>query len=241
MNVRFELDAPGNVPVTSLSSGENFTLQVFVQDVRTQATGVYQAYFNLDYDSTVVSVNGPVAYGTAFDSGHQGNTSTAGVLANVGGIDSGLPPSPPGSEELLVSVSFHAIAGGSFELTPVPTDIGHQVELFDSGAQYGLSQISFDGPGSQSQPVTVSTGPPDASLTAQSTTLAATEGAMFSGKVATFTDADPNGTISQYSTSIVWGDFTPSLTGTVTTSGDGTFTVLASHTYAEEAPNLAVT
>jgi hypothetical protein len=45
--------------------------------------------------------------------------------------------------------------------------------------------------------------------------------------VATFTDADANGTVADYSAVIKWGDGT-STTGTVAASGGG-FTVSGSH------------
>jgi hypothetical protein len=74
----------------------------------------------------------------------------------------------------------------------------------------------------------------DAALSAQGTTLAPTEGAPFTAtKVATFTDADPGGTASDYTATIIWGDGTSS-TGTVT--GSGPFSVSGDHTYAEEGP-----
>ena len=53
-----------------------------------------------------------------------------------------------------------------------------------------------------------------------------------SGVVASFTDADPGGTVSDYAATIEWGDGTSSA-GTVGTSGRG-FSVSGSHTYQED-------
>ncbi len=72
----------------------------------------------------------------------------------------------------------------------------------------------------------------DQPITAQNTTVNATEGKAFSGKVATFNDPDTNATASEYSASINWGDGSTT-TGTITGSG-GNFTVNGTHTYAEE-------
>ena len=80
---------------------------------------------------------------------------------------------------------------------------------------------------------TGSAGAVDASLSALGAAVSATEGASFNGTVATFTDADPNGAISDYTAIINWGDQTSS-PGTITTSGSGGFVVSGSHTYAEE-------
>jgi hypothetical protein len=57
--------------------------------------------------------------------------------------------------------------------------------------------------------------------------------------VATFTDADPNGNVSDYTASITWGDGATSQ-GVVVSNGNGTFSVLGSHTFGEEAAGLTL-
>src|SRR6185437_9898383 len=70
--------------------------------------------------------------------------------------------------------------------------------------------------------------------TASGLTISVTEDAAFSGAVATFTDADPNGAIGDFTAQIDWGD--GATTGCVIAAGaGGVFTVSGSHTYAEEA------
>jgi hypothetical protein len=69
----------------------------------------------------------------------------------------------------------------------------------------------------------------DATLTVNPSSVGANAGEAFSGLVATFTDADPKGTASDYSATINWGDGTTS-PGTV--SGSGQFAVNGTHTYA---------
>ena len=71
----------------------------------------------------------------------------------------------------------------------------------------------------------------DAPLTAAAVNFTAVAGSQFSGPVATFTDADPGGTASDYSATIVWGDGTQSA-GTVTAGQNGDFVVSGTHTYA---------
>jgi hypothetical protein len=66
-------------------------------------------------------------------------------------------------------------------------------------------------------------------------TLSVTEGAAFSGAVATFTTPTPGDT---FTANINWGDGTSS-TGTVTGAASP-FTVSGTHTYADEAVGLAV-
>jgi PKD repeat protein len=72
----------------------------------------------------------------------------------------------------------------------------------------------------------------DAALTAAGTAVTAVEGASASHTVATFTDANPGGTVSDFTATINWGDGSTS-SGTVSGSG-GNFTVTGTHAYAEE-------
>jgi hypothetical protein len=75
----------------------------------------------------------------------------------------------------------------------------------------------------------------DAPLTATGAAPAATEGASFTGVVASFRDADPQGRATDFTATIDWGDgsTTP---GTVATGAASGFDVRGSHTYAEEGP-----
>lgn len=74
--------------------------------------------------------------------------------------------------------------------------------------------------------------PADAPIVAKGTTFGATEGTLFVGTVAMFSDPDPNSTAAEYTASIHWGDSTTS-SGTI--SGmSGSFTVSGTHTYVEE-------
>ena len=55
--------------------------------------------------------------------------------------------------------------------------------------------------------------------------------------VATFTDANPNATVSDFTATITWGDGSTSA-GTVVATGNG-FAVNGAHTYADEGSYLA--
>jgi len=75
----------------------------------------------------------------------------------------------------------------------------------------------------------------DAPLTAAVTSpVNCTEGAVCNLTVAVFTDADPNGVVSDYAATINWGDGTSSSPGTIVANGTGGFNVIGSHVYAEE-------
>ena len=72
----------------------------------------------------------------------------------------------------------------------------------------------------------------DAALTASAVNFTAVAGEQFSGPVATFTDANPNAPVSDYTATIVWGDGNQS-TGTVTAGPSGGFVVSGTHTYGK--------
>jgi hypothetical protein len=70
----------------------------------------------------------------------------------------------------------------------------------------------------------------DAPLTATGVPVSATAGTAFSSTVATFTDADPAGTVTDYTATIDWGDGSTS-EGTIASAASGGFAVTGSHTY----------
>jgi hypothetical protein len=79
----------------------------------------------------------------------------------------------------------------------------------------------------------------DAGLTPTGTPVTTTEGASFSGQVATFTDANPKATLSDFAAAgavmMDWGDGSQSAGDVIQPGAVGTtFVVRGSHTYAEE-------
>ena len=77
----------------------------------------------------------------------------------------------------------------------------------------------------------------DATLSASAVLVNATEGASFTGAVAGFTDADPNGTVADYNATIDWGDGSSS-SGTIAADRSGGFNVTGTHTYLEEGTDF---
>jgi len=75
--------------------------------------------------------------------------------------------------------------------------------------------------------------PNDPQLAATGRNLSMTEGAQMTEVVATFTDADPNGTLAQYTAVIDWGDGSTS-SGSIAAGTSG-FNVSGTHSYAEES------
>ncbi len=81
----------------------------------------------------------------------------------------------------------------------------------------------------------------DAALTVNGANIVGIEGTGFTGGVvAGFTDADPSGTLSDFTATINWGDETSSA-GTVTADGHGGWTVAGDHQYAVAATYTVTT
>jgi hypothetical protein len=78
----------------------------------------------------------------------------------------------------------------------------------------------------------------DAPLSETAVPVSATVNTPFTATVATFTDADPNGTATDYSATIHWGDGTTSRVAPVQDPTiAGQFDVVGTHTYAHFGPN----
>jgi VCBS repeat-containing protein len=116
-------------------------------------------------------------------------------------------------------------ANGSFTVSGghVYADEGQNTATVTVTSTFAGTQLSLSGT------VAVS----DALLTATPGTISGTEGTAINPTVATFTDANPNATLSDFSAMINWGDgsVTP---GTVVAQAGGGFAVQGGHTYAEE-------
>lgn len=82
--------------------------------------------------------------------------------------------------------------------------------------------------------ITVADAPLTASpASALTGTESTTDTAPVSGTVATFTDANPAASLSDFTATIAWGDGTTSA-GTISGPSNGTFSVAGAHSYAED-------
>src|SRR4029453_11277205 len=80
---------------------------------------------------------------------------------------------------------------------------------------------------------------PAAPLTATSTNKVS--GQMFSGVIASFTDANPFATVADFTAVINWGDLTLPTPGTVTAHGVGGFDGGGTHSYTSTGPFTVTT
>jgi hypothetical protein len=117
---------------------------------------------------------------------------------------------------------------GSFT-TRVTVSDALPVELIGVVPPGNNLNVLFGSPLVVTCPVTVADAPLSASVN-----VAAIEGIAFSGAVAVFTDADPNGTLADYSATLDWGDGISGTGAIAYNAISQRFEILGNHTYAEE-------
>ncbi|HUY34129.1 MAG TPA: DUF4214 domain-containing protein [Pirellulales bacterium] len=161
-----------------------------------------------------------------------------------------VPPSPVIGQSVVLDASRSIDPGGAVSSLKVEWDLDGD-GVFDTAPSSDLTlTTSFatagprlircritDAQGNQtiSEPIGIDVVV-DAALSGTASPIAATEGAMFKGTVATFSDADPAGATGDYTATIDWGDKTAltTVTGSAFTSAGGVFSVPGSHVYAED-------
>jgi uncharacterized protein (TIGR03118 family) len=130
------------------------------------------------------------------------------------------------------AIDTGTVSGGSAAVGAVFTVSGGHTYAEEGTFSVAITLVD-DSPGTASATAAGMLAVADASLTASGITFAATEGITFSNTaVATFTDADPNGTVGDHSATIEWGDGATS-SGTIAVNPNGGFLVEGTHAYPE--------
>ena len=216
---------------------------------------------SLGVDELVADQNGQFAVQKAFFLGINRYVVSSGTPSNDQIASLFFKPAPV--DHFLVSTPAKALVGNSFSVTVTAQDqYGNTAVGYDGFVHFtssdgaavlpanatltdgvGTFTVTLQTPGNQTIAVndTVSSSLAGASgsiaveapLTAQGVTVDTTEGTTLTGTVATFTDADPNGAVGDYTATIVWGDGATT-SGTITTASGGGFEVTGSYAYAEE-------
>jgi VCBS repeat-containing protein len=146
VQMRLEATTANGSPVSSIEAGSSFVLNVYVEDLRDSAEGVFSAYLDISFDSSLVAVNGSITYGSAFSNGNSGDVSVAGIVNEAGGFSGSLTGSG-GSESLLMSIPLRAVSSGTANLVADSADQSpaHDVGVFGSDDAVAASLIHFLG------------------------------------------------------------------------------------------------
>ena len=150
--VRFEfVDAVSGSTLDSLRVGEDVELQAYVQDIRSPAGGLFKAYFDVEYNASLLSVTGAIEHGPQYsvlvfgETSYENSSLPDGLIDQAGGVTDGIPI-PADDSFLLFSVPFHVDGVGTLALTPsYDANVNRRVEYFDTLDTVPFSAIDFDG------------------------------------------------------------------------------------------------
>lgn len=144
-SIRLETTDLEGSPISSALEGREFLLRGFVEDLRQRPTGVFAAYVDVTYEQDLVlpADGGDIVYGDHFPNAHAGNTSTPGLIDEVGAV-ANLDPLGDG-EYLLFSVPMVATKEGTVTLAADPADLlpFHHTLLFGHDDIVATEHISY--------------------------------------------------------------------------------------------------
>ncbi len=163
LGVRFQFtDVSGN-SIQALQVGQEFLVKVYVQDTRSDLprTGVFQAYFDVGFDASLVAVPAPDTNPTLpprvidggrirtgeYDDFASGTILSTGLIDEVGGVDEdGVAPIPASRETLLFQLHenkpWRAVKPGTLTFTAkAANDQFHWVEFFKDGMKVPSTEI----------------------------------------------------------------------------------------------------
>ena len=136
-------DASGQV-ITTVETGEDFTLNVYVQDLREQPEGVYSAYADILYYARSIFAGDEILFGKGFPNGQSGDLHLPGLVNEVGAFSDLTPPG--GDERLLASIPFVAHRAGSVSFVLTPADrFGNEVLVYGSDDVVPPGRVGYVG------------------------------------------------------------------------------------------------
>ncbi len=142
--VRLEL-TDGSQALSSVSIGQTFTLRIFAEDLRDTKTGVFAAYFDLNYDPAIVELAGanPITRLNSYDITPVGGTSTPGLIDDLGAARASTAASNLGSVAI-AEVRFRAKASGQANFsTDAAEGTGRNFLLYDIDTAIPSSRVGF--------------------------------------------------------------------------------------------------
>jgi len=149
IDVRLKITDTNGIAITQIKAGQDFILQVWVQDVRpgASATGVSAAYTDITYDSSMFSPVGSIVHGDDFKNGTSGNNLTPGLLDEAGGFQTNFSPLGA-AEHMLFSQQMHvdAAANGNTSFMADPADnLPSNDSIVDPATTVPTSQVGYGG------------------------------------------------------------------------------------------------
>ncbi len=140
-------------PLNVIESGEQFLLQVYVQDLRdddgdgtpVDRRGVAAAYLDVLYDFRLVSVAGAIEYGPEYTNAVSGSVGLPGILDEVGALQTSISD-PLGADEVLlfqVPMSANSIGDAVFKGDPADITPNNDTLLFEPPSPVQIPEQRF--------------------------------------------------------------------------------------------------
>ena len=129
--------------VNSLQLNQDFFLVARVRDLRDSPQGVFSFFTDVTFNSSLATVTGPIQFSTQYNNGATGNTSTPGLLNEVGGISGSISPIGGGFKELF-RVPMRATGGGSLQFLADAGDLPEsEILLYGFDPEVQPEQTTF--------------------------------------------------------------------------------------------------
>ena len=138
------VDTSGN-PITSATIGQTFKVQVLVEDLRADVSGVFAAYLDMLYNNALVEPTGsdPIGHGTVYTNTKLGNTATTGVIEELGGVANSNSPLGEGAKVLAEVTMRSKAAGQAIFTTNQPEGSGTEFLIYGRNAAVPFGQVNF--------------------------------------------------------------------------------------------------
>ncbi len=143
VKIRLQTTDLTGTALPAVTVGDNFLLQTWVEDLRNDPQGVFAAYLDVLYDSSLMSLAGAIIHSSDYPNGQSGSTVTPGLIDEVGSFST-LTPSGAG-EFLLFSIVCHADTVGIVSLVAEEADIlpKHDVLLYGVNNPISTADIAY--------------------------------------------------------------------------------------------------
>jgi hypothetical protein len=142
--VRFAFTDLNGEPIQQIHGANPFYLNVYVQDLREEAGGVFQAFLDAVFDPNFLEADpSTLLFEDPYTDGQTWQVDNAlGVIDEVGGLDGIVPLGP--SERLLFRIQVRGLAAGTATVTGnAADDQGHEFLLYGRDEPLAEQEIQF--------------------------------------------------------------------------------------------------
>ena len=138
-------DLSGN-PITHVSLGSQFLLQVLTQDLSGSSSGgVFAAYLDVAFDPTLVSPVGQALSNITFVNPYTNGKAATFASGAINEMGAFAGTSPLGdTEQLMLSIPMTAVKAGTVSFTGTPaTAVGHEVLVYGQNSAVSTNLVNY--------------------------------------------------------------------------------------------------